>query len=617
MSENPLSTLDKVPLKSPLLDVSPLLQTGPSTNDVVHEDGSPTHMIVDEVDTRLATRKKYSNLLKCQKYDEYIVELVKASGDEIHISIAVSELVPLVGIRSSDAHVIAMLKNEDSMFIPQLLGVVESNFALVQVVDQVLYIFTLFFEWIDPKILDKFAMSLVILALRTLSAKKAYSSAKMHACVLLDTITSSSNQQQHLDKFKTAGGFDLFALVLAYCGDIRVYCEQKSYKSTSCMKKFSGALYHVFELLARFSHNWKRPPGILASPGVGIEDDIIGLMRGFASKDTIQTRGCIILCGLAELNIGDFDTRNNRCITTVLLLLHKVPQDYHAQDLVCMTLQKLMGVRNTFLGNPDPTNKVVQNAIGDTGTIPLILMGIQNQYDINNVKADMTAHLQCYIDLLVSLTVGNTINCRRVFKAGGVTLLAAIIVARKTQKKNCKIETSCIQVICHIYTILPDVDADVDADFRRKVIISACVAKTCGTTNSKHSKRAAKSPMQCVLSCGSNSGTSDVVLLECIRMVTLCAQVLEIYEVSNIQIMQFAMDIFNRKLQNVPSSLLIKVQAVHLISIVTAPGRSIGTSDKCLTDIIGRLPNTLVTENQMFIDAVAKLQENRSGRMSV
>ena len=352
MSENQPSSLDGVALKLPVLVVPALLETGASGTGVVQEDGSTTHVIVNdamdkdanETEDHLNTTKKYSDLLAHRNYNGYMVELMKTTGNERLMIIAVHELGLLIRSARPEAHIVAMLEKDDSIFIAKLLGFIESDFAFVKVLDKVLYIFAQIFLWIDSKVLDKFAMSIVILALRTMSTQTAEFSPLSYACFLMDTITSSTNQQQHLEKFKTAGGFDLVALVLSYCAEIRVVCDQRGYRNTYMRNNYFGALNHVFELLARFGGNWKRPLGTHASHGVGIEDDIVSLMRGFASKEIIQTKGCIILCNFAELNLQDFDTGNNRCVATVLKMLHKVPQDYESQNLVCITLQKLMGV---------------------------------------------------------------------------------------------------------------------------------------------------------------------------------------------------------------------------------------------------------------------------------
>jgi len=159
----------------------------------------------------------------------------------------------------------------------------------------------------------------------------------------------------------------------------------------------------------------------------------------------------------------------------------------------------------------------MQEAIGDTSAIPLVLCALKRHYDVNNSKCNTVCHIEELVALLVVLTDKHPNNCRRLYNAKGVTLLMGITLARRT-KPISRIKTLLVQVLCNVFTQTDGLD------IHKQVIARAGVARVCASSNLVNQKRPMISPINLVIATASKKNVPQYLHTLRLSMLVNCEE---------------------------------------------------------------------------------------------
>ena len=508
-------------------------------------------------------------------------------------------------------------------FIDTLVALVQGNPQLRQIQRNGLVILTCMCLSPETDFVSHLRIPIATMALRNMAVYPKDMYIQKTACVALDLICQQIQDAEVLASITTAGGFDLVELLLAFS---RTVCltpieaavfglnDNHFLKSLVSQKgqNSTGTLCTIFSLLARFAGNWTAAPEQeqVATPTSGIEDGIVRIMRAFANIPTLQERGCVVLGRLANRNITRFNQTDMKCLCTVLRIMQTASLTNTVHDVVCHTLQSFIGVENITTAETADINKKMQCNMGYTGVIPLVLRGIKFHYDLNNSKSNMLDHLQCHINLLVALVVGNAENCRRVYSADGVTLLVAVLVSRR-QKNISQIETSCIQALCYIFTHTKTLHADVYSS----LLVSAGIVKHCRTTNPANRKKPASSAIDAVVTTMSKSAVPGVVRHACLCMLSACAQDPKRLDSLGVVCKTVAVKILKPNQRVVEKNVSVIAEAMRLLAILTERGTFINDAEVRL--IASLTPFPAEANHQVYMDALTKLRLQLGAGMQV
>lgn len=355
------------------------------------------------------------------------------------------------------------------------------------------------------------------------------------ACATLNNLSKQDLDVANIGAMRTAGGFDLVHLVLAFCstvcltesealgfGVVGHHFVRNLVHSRQQSVNAQGTLCFLYELLCRFAGTWMAPQRVGADRHTGIEDGIVRTMRAFPNYVSVQERGCAALGRLARHNVAQFNQSSLACISTVLQIMQTTGLWNAAHGVACRTLHSFLGVHDVATTEMTNINKHMQNILGETGAIPLVLRNIKYHYEMTRAKSAVGNLLQDHIHLLAALVTANADNCRRVYLANGVTLLVAVVVSFRT-KRISQIEISCVQALCSIFKYAETLHADVYMDMR----LSACEAKKCPSTNPSNQKKKSFSALDVVTTAAHKRGIPVMLLAACSCMVASCSEVLQ------------------------------------------------------------------------------------------
>lgn len=598
-----------VPIAAPLPIVAPLSIVAPLPIAVIVPVLAPA-IIIDSAAEFVSC---LPDILKAKDFESLVSGIKKFA----HNTDVLRSTLNLIAFYQHDFikdDINKLSKTGNPYFIDSLVALVQGNPQVCQIQRHGMVILTYMCHSLQTDIVSKLRIPITTMALRNMSLYPKDMYIQRIACCALGFFCQQTQDAQVLDSISTAGGFDLVELVLAFSRTICLTSSEAAVfglKNDHFLKNLvpqkgetndsTGTLCRIFSLLARFAGNWTVAPEQVATPNTGIEGGIVRIMRACPNIPTLQERGCVVLGRLANRNNARFNQTDMNCVCTVLRIMQTASLTNTVHDVVCHTLQSFIGVETITTAETADINKNMQCNMGDSGVIPLVLRGIKFHYDLNNTKSNMLDHLQCHINLLVALVVGNAENCRRVYSADGVALLVAVLVSRR-QKNISQIETSCIQALCYIFTHSKTLHADVYSS----MLVSAYIVKHCRTTNPANKKKPASSVFDAVVTTMSKSAVPGVVLHACLCMLSACAQDPKRLDSLSVVCKTVAVNILKPNQRVVQRNVSVNAEAMHLLAILTERDTFINDAEVRL--IASLTPFPAEANDQVYMDALTKLR---------
>jgi len=340
------------------------------------------------------------------------------------------------------------------------------------------------------------------------------------ALKLLNVVSSQDANQGSIDDMRNAGGYDLVLLVLQCLKKVHsLHAGMDPLQlGNTTQTRVADTLDNIFlcyELLGRFSSKWLCPSDRL----VGVDDEmylcVTDTMNAFPHCVQIQTRGCLVLTQLAILNLNGLNRNEMPHIMCALNLLQN--QSVSDCDQFAGSRALLKFVEEDC--GKQLYNREAQDIMGATGAVPVLLNRLKRMYDTNNNTAKHAEYLVGILDVLNSITIRHHKNCELLYLADGVTLITAVISARRIQKVN-SVEIAGVRVLCHMLERM----FCYNKELKDAMYIRARTVQICPSKNLMLHEKAHFHPISIIMTTAMKKTVPALVINDCLDALCACAQ---------------------------------------------------------------------------------------------